>query len=99
MKALARTVTASVDPELGPGTDSSPARVRVTLADGQVLEERKDYAIGSAHNPMTAAQIEDKFFDCAAQAVDQETAKRILAILKALPLENLNALWPLLRKA
>jgi len=100
VKALARTVTASVDPELGPGTDSSPARVRVTLADGQVLEERKDYAIGSARNPMTAAQIEDKFFDCAAQTVDQETAKKILAILNTLPSGgNLNALWPLLRKA
>jgi len=65
-----------------------------------VIEQRKDYAIGSAKNPMTAVQIDEKFFDCAAQAVDQETAEKILAILKALPAgDNLKALWPLLRKA
>ena len=38
MQALARTVSASVDPELGPGTRGSPARLKVTLRDGQVVE-------------------------------------------------------------
>jgi 2-methylcitrate dehydratase PrpD len=100
VKALAATVTASVDPELGAGGDDSPARIRVTLASGETFEQRKDYGSGSNRHPMTTAQMEEKFFDCAAQAVDQETAKKILAILNALPSgDNLNALWPLLRKA
>src|SRR5262245_26509399 len=100
VRALGSTVTASVDPDLGPGTDGSPARIRITLADGQVLEQRKDFSTGSTRNPMTQAQIEEKFADCAAQAVNQENARKILAILNALPAgESLTALWPLLKKA
>ncbi len=99
VKALATTVTASVDPELGPGGDDSPARIRITFADGQVLEQRKDYASGSYRNPITPAQIEEKFFDCAAQAVSPDVAKAILAALNRLPSgESLSDLWPLLAK-
>ena len=100
VKALARTVTASVDPELGPGTDGSPARIRITFADGQVLEQRNDDASGSTRKPMTTAQIEEKFHDCAAQAVSADVAKKILAILNKLPQQrSLAELWPLLRQA
>jgi 2-methylcitrate dehydratase PrpD len=100
LKALAATVTASVDPELGPGGDDSPARIRITLADGQMLEQRKDYASGSYRNPITPAQIEEKFFDCAAQAMSSAAAQKVLAVLNRLPsAESLSELWPLLRKA
>jgi len=99
VRALAKTVTASVDPDLGPGTDDSPARIRITMADGQVFEQRKDFGSGSNKNPMTQAQIEAKFFDCAAQAVDTDTGKKILAFLNALPEQtSFNDFWPLLRK-
>jgi len=65
-----------------------------------VLEERKDYAIGSARNPMTAAQIEDKFLDCATQVLSMDVARKILATLRALPEQrSLAELWPLLRSA
>jgi len=65
-----------------------------------VLEQRKDAAIGSMQNPMTQAQLEEKFTDCAAQAVSADTGKRILAILNVLPAgSSLDDLWPLLRKA
>jgi len=100
VRTLAKTVTASVDPELGPGTDGSPARIRITLADGRVLEQRNDYASGSTRRPMTAAQIEDKFLDCAVQAVSTDVAKKILTMLNALPAQrSLAELWSLLRKA
>ena len=61
IKALAKTVTASIDPDLGPGTDGSPARIRITFQNGEVLEERRDYAGGSTRNPMTQVQIDEKF--------------------------------------
>jgi 2-methylcitrate dehydratase PrpD len=100
LKALAATVTASVDPELGPGGDDSPARIRITLADGQVLEQRKDYASGSYRNPITPAQLEEKFFDCVAQAMSPAVAQNVLAVLNRLPSgESLSDLWSLLRKA
>src|SRR5207248_1770510 len=57
IKALARTVTASVDPDLGPGTDGSPARIRITFADGQVIEQYMEHSSGSRGKPMTEAQI------------------------------------------
>jgi 2-methylcitrate dehydratase PrpD len=100
IRALAKTVTASVDPELGPGGDDSPARIRVTMVDGQVFEQRKDFGSGSNRNPMSASQLEGKFFDCAAQVTDADTAKKILAFLRALPEQpSFNDFWPLLRKS
>jgi 2-methylcitrate dehydratase PrpD len=100
VRAIAKTVTASVDPELGLGTDGSPARVRITFADGTTLEQRRDSATGSKETPMTQAQLEEKFSDCAAQVVSAEAAKNILTLLRAQPEQkSLDALWPLVRKA
>jgi len=100
IKALAKTVTASVDPQLGPGGDDSPARIRITLADGEVFEQRKDFSTGSTRNPMSQAQLEEKFSDCAAQAVSGDVAKKILAALKALPdRPSFDDFWPLVRRA
>ena len=93
---MAKTVTASVDPDLGPGTDDSPARIRIAMTDGQVFERRKEFGSGSNKNPMTQAQIEAKFFDCAAQVIDADTAGKILAFLNALPeQQSFNDFWPL----
>jgi 2-methylcitrate dehydratase PrpD len=98
VKALAKTVSASVDPELGPGTGFSPARLKITMSDGEVIEQRNDYASGSSHNPMTQAQVEEKFLDCAAQSVSSDVAGKILAQLNALPgLPSFAEFWPLVR--
>src|ERR1700732_3536511 len=84
VKAVAKTVSASVDPALGPGTRESPAILKVTLSDGQTFEQRIDNQTGSIKNPMTQAQIENKFRDCAAQSVNAGVAGKILAVLNAL---------------
>jgi 2-methylcitrate dehydratase PrpD len=100
VKALAKTVTASIDPELGPGTNESPAKVRITFKDGLTVEERRNHATGSSQVPMPQAQLEEKFMDCAVQAISADNAKKILATLKALPAPaSLDEFWPLLRKA
>ena len=99
IKALAKTVTASVDPALGPGTNGSPAVIKVTLADGEVVEARKDFASGSAKSPMTTAQIEEKFLDCAMQIMSKDAARKVYAFLDALPSQrSLDPLWPMLRR-
>jgi 2-methylcitrate dehydratase PrpD len=99
VKALAKTVTASVDPALGPGTNGSPAAIKLTLANGEVLEARKDFASGSAKNPMTPAQIEEKFLDCAAQIMKEDAARKVYAFLETLPAQrSLDPLWPMLRR-
>ena len=98
VKAVARKVSASVDPALGPGTGGSPARVKFTMANGEVIEQRNDDASGSPRNPMTQAQIEDKFLDCATQALTPDAARTVLARLNALPgLASFDDVWPLLR--
>jgi 2-methylcitrate dehydratase PrpD len=100
IKALAKTVTASVDPDLGPGTDGSPARIRITFTDGQVIEQFMEHSSGSRGKPMTQAQIDAKFLDCAAQVMPEDVSKKILTALKAFPEQkSLDDFWPLLRKA
>jgi 2-methylcitrate dehydratase PrpD len=98
VKAVAKTVSASVDPALGPGTRESPAVLKVTLADGQTFEQRVDHQTGSIKNPMTQAQIENKFRDCAAQSVKPDVAGKILAVLNAFPAQpSFDDFWPLIR--
>jgi 2-methylcitrate dehydratase PrpD len=98
VKAVAKTVSASVDPALGPGTRESPAILKVTLSDGQTFEQRVDNQTGSIQNPMTQAQIENKFRDCAAQSVNADVASKILAVLNGLPARpSFDDFWPLIR--
>ena len=54
----------------------------------------------SGKNPMSAAQLREKFFDCAAHAkVTRSNAEKIAAILDKLGDQaSLSELWPLLRK-
>jgi 2-methylcitrate dehydratase PrpD len=98
VKAVAKLVTAGVDPEFKDGLEGSPVRMKITLKDGTVFDERRDTATGSKTMPMSQTQLEDKFLDCAMQALKADTAKKVLAILNALPGQAaLNELWPLLR--
>ena len=92
--------SASADPELKDRTDGSPVKLKITLKDGQVFEQRRDYATGSQRMPMTRAQLEEKFTDCAAQAVSPDVGRRILAFLNALPdRDSFGDFWTLIRSA
>jgi 2-methylcitrate dehydratase PrpD len=98
VKAVAKTVTASVDPALGPGTRESPAILTVKLANGESLVQRVDFQTGSIQNPMSAAQIAFKFRDCAALSFKADVADKILAQLNALPRQaSFDEFWPLVR--
>lgn len=100
VKAMAQKVTASIDPEFADARQNYPTRLRVTLKDGRVVEELRRAASGTAAFPLTQAQIEEKFLDCAMHAVDKATADKILASLRTLgDTPSLDGLWPLLRKA
>lgn len=62
-----------------------PGGVRVTLRDGTVLEEHLRHNLGSAQNPMSAAQLEDKFLAGAGRVGTDAAARRLLASLRGLP--------------
>ena len=101
VKALARMIAVSIDPEFADAHQDYPTRVTVTLKDGRALERLVVYASGSARNPMSAEQMRGKFFDCAAHAgVDKPVADRIIGTLGRLGEQpSLGEFWPLLRRS
>src|SRR3954453_10496374 len=58
--ALARKVRYRIDPN-NPYPDEFTGHVRVTLTDGSIMEERQPHFRGGAREPLTRADIEDKF--------------------------------------
>ena len=100
VKALAQMVDAAIDPEFADARENYPTRLKVTLKDGRTFEEVRYQASGAQQFPMSQAQIEEKFLDCAAHAVSKSTANAILAVLKRIgERSSLRELWPLLRRA
>jgi len=55
--ALRERVHATIDPSI----KEDAAHVRVTLADGRVLEQHVEHAIGSLAHPMSDSDLEAKF--------------------------------------
>lgn len=100
VKALARMVTVAIDGEFADARTHYPTRLKVTLKDGRTYEETRRAPSGAPQYPLTQAQIEEKFLDCASHAVDQAAAEQILAALKTLgDRPSFDGFWPLLRPA
>jgi 2-methylcitrate dehydratase PrpD len=73
-----------------------PARVRVHLADGRVLERDAPKVAGSRENPMPAGEYEKKFLGNAMRAIDRARAEQLVARMRTLPeLPDMAALAPL----
>jgi 2-methylcitrate dehydratase PrpD len=80
--ALASKVRYVVDPN-NPYPKAYTGHIRMTLKDGTVLEERQPYIRGGVKEPLTRAEIEDKFrSNC---AFGGWSAERTDAFLKAAP--------------
>ena len=60
MLALARKVRYRIDPD-NPYPKNFTGHIRAVLADGRVVEERQPHMRGGAHEPLTRADIEEKF--------------------------------------
>jgi hypothetical protein len=67
---------------------SRPVHVRVHLSDGRILERQVDISKGNPEVPLTPAELEVKFDDCARLSLDatrMSAAKQALRILETLP--------------
>ena len=65
LRALAAKVRYEIDPG-NPYPDEFTGHVRVTLRGGKVLEERQDHMRGGAREPLSRADLEEKFrLNCA----------------------------------
>ena len=63
-------MTTYFDPEFADLVGGNyPTRLTLTLKDGSTQAELVTYASGTKQNTMSQAQMEEKFLDCAAQAV------------------------------
>jgi 2-methylcitrate dehydratase PrpD len=58
--ALAARVRYQIDPQ-NPYPKNFTGHIRATLRDGSVVEERQPYMRGGAHEPLTRADVQDKF--------------------------------------
>src|SRR5438093_343114 len=65
LRSLAAKVRYEIDPQ-NPYPDEFTGHVRVRLRDGRELEERQAHMRGGAHEPLTRADLEEKFrLNCA----------------------------------
>lgn len=79
-----------------PATEIAPARLRLTLTDGRVIERETLTMKGAPDDPMSEAEVLDKFHTCVAWGFERERdaiepfAQRLLAI------ESLSDIRPLI---
>jgi 2-methylcitrate dehydratase PrpD len=76
------------------GNDGSrPATVTVRLRNGETHTLHEDHPKGSRQVPMTDAELEAKFRDCARDVIDSASAERVLGYVGRL--ESLGDISPL----
>ena len=100
VQAMIRKVNFGVHPEAeAAGFDKMTTIIEVELADGKVLKTQADFGKGSPANPMSDAELSDKFRECAAWGkLDKAKAEEVLALVwKIEDLKDVNTLTRLLR--
>lgn len=83
VQAMIRKISFAVHPEAeAAGFDKMTTIIEVELTDGRVLEARADFGKGSPSNPMSDAELSDKFRECAAWGgLARGEAEKVLALL------------------
>lgn len=96
---LAERVQMNLDPNLKKTELSGrPCRVTIHLTGGKTLTREAQHAKGGPEYPMTEAELNEKFFECARHAISEDTARRALEQIERLDsLEDVGPLCDLLR--
>jgi 2-methylcitrate dehydratase PrpD len=82
LRALAAKVRYEIDPD-NPYPNAFTGHVRVKLKDGRVVEERQGHMRGGVEEPLTRADIEEKFrLNCAYGGWEKARAEKFLAWAK-----------------
>ena len=77
LAALRRLIDVRTAEDL-PDNNEFPAEVRVELADGEVLAERREVPPGGSTRPLTQDDVLARFRSCAAVALDPTATERII---------------------
>jgi aconitate decarboxylase len=93
---FSRRVTVEADPRIDAEGDAGRhhTRIAVTLTSGEVLEDDRRFARGSARRPMTADEVREKFSKLTAGSVPASRRERLLRDvrhLEDLPVSGLAA--------
>jgi 2-methylcitrate dehydratase PrpD len=82
IRALARRVTVTADPDMSPRQVNHPtARVHIRLSDGRVLEDTATVPRGDAANPVSADDVVAKFLALTTAVLGDARARRIVALV------------------
>jgi 2-methylcitrate dehydratase PrpD len=101
VQALIQKVNFGMNPEAeAAGFDKMTTLIEVELTDGQVLRGRADFGKGSPVNPMSDAELSEKFRQCAAWGgLSGPQAEAVLDLLWNIEaLKDVNELTGLLRR-
>jgi 2-methylcitrate dehydratase PrpD len=101
VQAMIRKVDFGVHPEAeAAGFDKMTTIIEVELTDGKVLKTQADFGKGSPANPMSDAELSDKFRECASWGgLDKTRIEEVLKLLwKVEELKDVGELTKLLRK-
>ena len=75
-----------------------PNRIRIYVREGEMYEETVTYPKGHFRNPMKREDVEQKFYRCVGDAIDENDAKEITRIIWNLEtLDSISKLTELLR--
>ncbi len=96
--ALAKKVKWIVDDELEKmPPESNAAQVTIIMKSGEIYEERVDYSKGTVQNPMTKAEILDKFRGLSSTVLPAARVNKIIEVVETLEdLDDVGKLCPLL---
>ncbi len=78
LAALRALVTTDVDAKLA----KDQAEVTITLTDGRVVKTRVEHAVGSLVNPMSDADLDDKFRGLCEEALPKDKIMKLLALCR-----------------
>jgi 2-methylcitrate dehydratase PrpD len=84
IRSLVERVRLIGDPAMDAWTAHAPAVVEVTTRDGRTLTARVDEATGRRENPMTKAELEQKFMDLATTRISRSAAARLMELVYGL---------------
>ena len=79
-----------------PSFEEEEARMKITMADGRVLEHYVQHCTGSPHNPMTDEFLSDKFLALATPTLGAGRARELLDRLWEMEkLRDSGPAWPI----
>ena len=98
VKALMSRIKVEADPGLEAlYPKARPAVVSITLKDGRKLSGRVDHPLGDYQNPMSYAQVLEKFCRCAGEILPDEKAHAIIDAVDSMETKQVTELMRLMR--